>query len=262
MSESQLTRFRELSTGGIAFEPKMEAHLRSRISKNYQGEQLELAFNDEIKMQAIFHCNCVAMGTDSQWGNGVFALYSRINHSCAPNVHYDYNPSVRRGVVHAVKHIFAGEEILTSYIVITRNHGYRQRCLHNWRFECQCAACYGPEHNSHEVRRQRLMYIDETLAGLPEVRSVRMLGMSDQLVLEMAGDNISLLKQEGLVGIDLAMGALKYAHLEREVELYCLGPEKEYMMENEEYALAWIARIESMQRSSTASANSDHAEVN
>ena len=48
---------------------------------------------------------------------GVFVTASRLNHSCVPNVHHSYNPTLKSATVYAIRDIEPNEELLTSYIV-------------------------------------------------------------------------------------------------------------------------------------------------
>ena len=97
---------------------------------------------------------------------GVYHLPSRINHSCIPNVHYEYNPAIQRGTYHAVRDIEEGEGLLISYI----NGGgrlkqWRQPKLDLWGFVCKCAACRDDEEGrKREARRKEMFELDQKLA--------------------------------------------------------------------------------------------------
>ncbi|WPH02476.1 Hypothetical protein R9X50_00534000 [Acrodontium crateriforme] len=120
MSEAQLKEYCSLSFCENIVTSEQKRMIYIRLSRTHRGRELECAMAEEIKMQSIFHTNCVAMGTNSQFGIGVFPFYSRINHSCTPNVHNSYNPTLQREVVHATADISTGEEILTSYTANAR----------------------------------------------------------------------------------------------------------------------------------------------
>jgi hypothetical protein len=55
----------------------------------------------------------------------VYLLYSRINHSCILNIHFAYNPGLKKETFHAIRDIAAGEELTIMYIKGT-NYPYSQ----------------------------------------------------------------------------------------------------------------------------------------
>ncbi|KAM3540395.1 hypothetical protein ARSEF1564_006677 [Beauveria bassiana] len=63
-----------------------------------------------------FLANCVCGKVGGVSGKALFALLSRINHSCVPNTHWVFNTAIERLTVHAIRHIRAGEQITISYI--------------------------------------------------------------------------------------------------------------------------------------------------
>lgn len=78
----------------------------------------------------------------NSFGEGVFLLGSRINHSCIPNVHFAWNATIQKETFHAIRHITAGEELTIMYINGTnRTRKQRQAELSRWGFQCTCPAC-------------------------------------------------------------------------------------------------------------------------
>ena len=81
----------------------------------------------------------------------VYEYYSRINHSCEPNVRVDLATDGALSVV-ALHDVQAGEEVLDNYLAETM-HGkaadvaaatrleMRRHLAERWRFECACALC-------------------------------------------------------------------------------------------------------------------------
>ncbi|KAM3429929.1 hypothetical protein MY4824_007987 [Beauveria thailandica] len=63
-----------------------------------------------------FRTNFVYLGDVNASGKGLFALFSRINHSCVPNAYWTFNAAIERLTVHATRHIRVGEQITISYI--------------------------------------------------------------------------------------------------------------------------------------------------
>ena len=83
----------------------------------------------------------------------VYALYSRINHSCDPNVRVDLAADGGLSVV-ALRELQVGEEVLDNYLAdgagaAVRLEGadaavrleMRRHLAERWRFECTCARC-------------------------------------------------------------------------------------------------------------------------
>ena len=80
----------------------------------------------------------------------VYALYSRINHSCDPNVRVDLAAEGGLSVV-ALRDLQVGEEVLDNYLAEMMTHGkgadaavrlgMRRALAERWRFECACARC-------------------------------------------------------------------------------------------------------------------------
>jgi len=212
LTSLQYHNFSDLSDRKSTVDPTMRHLIRHRLSaeKQYQGSILDLAVEDEMKLRAVFNTNSVMMGARKQWGSGVFALYSRINHSCIPNVQNSYNATIGKEVVHAIRDISKGEELLTSYVHNLRTREQRGEALKPYGFKCSCEACIGPEAEEHEARRQRLFEIDQAIAtwsrGNPllTMLSETPVPKSDAQALAFAEELVMLLKKEGLVGMDLA----------------------------------------------------------
>lgn len=77
---------------------------------------------------------------------GIFTNAARLNHSCVPNAHFEYDDLLGRLTVYAIHNIELGHEILVSYMSrdwhTTTQH--RQADLkRNYRFTCQCQPCEG-----------------------------------------------------------------------------------------------------------------------
>lgn len=94
---------------------------------------------------SIFVDNRMGMGRDSMYGQGLFPLRSRINHSCGPNAFTSYNPTIERLTVHASRDIRVGDEVLTEYTNGTfLKRVDRQAMMRHWGFVCHCRACTNP----------------------------------------------------------------------------------------------------------------------
>jgi hypothetical protein len=160
-----------------------------------------------LNAAAIFQSNSVAMGENGEHGSGVFASYSRINHSCAPNVHNSYNPTLKKLTIHATSQINKGQEILTSYVDLDRTYEQRKNALLTWGIDCQCRCCAGPKAPASASRRKLIFEADQKLAaystgirfglGFPVLKNV-------QEALRVAEGLLLLLREEGINGMNLA----------------------------------------------------------
>lgn len=215
LTAEQLVKFNNLARADGTVDPRVRdvVHQRLASTQRYDGDDrgLTLAVDNEMKMRIIFNTNCVNMGSGGQWGVGLFELYSRINHSCLPNVHNSYNATIGKEVVHAVRAITKGEEIVTSYISNVRTKPQRTEQLAPYGFKCDCAACRGKSAAEHEIRRQRLFDLDQAFAmydkGLSSLAKISgaPVPKNDGHALTWAEEMVALLKKEGLLGMDLAM---------------------------------------------------------
>ena len=144
-------------------------------------------------------------------GFGVCPLYSRVNHSCTPKVHANYNPSIGAHTLHAIRDIESGEEILTSYIDSAQPISERTDDLEKFRVDCYCPACKStPSAVRSEKRRDRLQDIQRGLRAydgesergdhIPEI----LVPNRGEEALTIAEEAITLLKEEGLIGMTLA----------------------------------------------------------
>ncbi|CDO76092.1 hypothetical protein BN946_scf184649.g18 [Trametes cinnabarina] len=102
------------------------------------------AYNEQLAL-AIFQTNAVAAGRQ---GVGIFPRMARLNHGCsrAFDVVYTWRDDEGALVVHALKPIRAGEELLTTYTNTKRpRHVRREFLQEHYGFECQCAVCSLPD---------------------------------------------------------------------------------------------------------------------
>lgn len=104
---------------------------------------------------------------------GVFEHYSRLNHSCEPNVVLKYSEQLEKSdhfievksmQTYALRDIENGEEILTDYLDIGDHDmmsiaARRAKTRKEWGFECQCASCM-----DITGRCRRLEFIKEFMA--------------------------------------------------------------------------------------------------
>ncbi|KAI0632196.1 hypothetical protein C8Q77DRAFT_1060385 [Trametes polyzona] len=97
-------------------------------------------YNEELAL-AIFQTNAVSAGSQ---GVGIFPRMARLNHGCSSafNVVYTWRDDEGVLVVHALKPIAEGQELLTTYTDTKRpRHVRRQFLRDHYGFECQCSVC-------------------------------------------------------------------------------------------------------------------------
>lgn len=158
-----------------------------------------------------FLVTSVQLGPSGKYGSGVFPIHSRIGHSCEPNAHNAWNPTIQRLTLHATRDIRAGEEVCVDYTAnVCRTR--RQRAfvlLSSWGVNCRCAACTQP---AVEKLRHRMLVIDGALAayacgassdpkfalkyGVPSVTTPAQ-------ALRAAEELVQLLRKQRLYGMEL-----------------------------------------------------------
>jgi len=71
---------------------------------------------------------------------GIFALQSKINHSCEPNVVYNFKEN-NIITVEALANITVNEELCATYIDVDQPYTDRQFDLRKFGFTCTCPKC-------------------------------------------------------------------------------------------------------------------------
>ncbi|KAJ8523200.1 hypothetical protein ONZ45_g301 [Pleurotus djamor] len=103
---------------------------------------------------AIFQTNAVSAGE----GVGIFPRMARLNHGCSSafNSVYSWRESEGALVVHALKKIPKGQELLTTYTDTKKPRAQRRQYLaETYGFECTCSVCSLPPKQS-SLSDQRL----------------------------------------------------------------------------------------------------------
>lgn len=92
----------------------------------------------------IVRTNALPLGANAV-DCAVYEVMSRVNHSCAPNVHHTWNSKTKKEYLHAIEDIATGSEILTSYLEPFLVREDRMKFLRkNFKFECHCNLCAAP----------------------------------------------------------------------------------------------------------------------
>ncbi|KAK5132411.1 hypothetical protein LTR08_009094 [Meristemomyces frigidus] len=219
----------------------------------------ELVAN-QVRVMGTFAANNFATGR----GLSVFETAARINHSCMPNVHHSFNPTLQKQTVHAVRDIQNGEELVTTYLGGPGNyfvsHQRLEMLQESYGFACTCHACSDTTGQS-DHRRHMLaglawgmqQYLEGLSQGEPAVPA------SPESALYQAEAMIHLLREEGLQSMELIKAyrtasmsayvlrdynkAIDYAYLEADVERNCLGPELDDLAKLGQGSAGWIANV-------------------
>jgi hypothetical protein len=135
------------------------------------------------------------------WGNMVFGLPSRINHSCIPNMVHTDNLRKGKGVFHAIRDIAAGEELTLTYnygkVHCTR--AQRQADLKaTWGFTCSCPACSDTAFGQENAERRARMF------DLDQKAHHHLNKYEWELALEPLQELAALQESEGIVTLELA----------------------------------------------------------
>ncbi|EMD35001.1 hypothetical protein CERSUDRAFT_54156, partial [Gelatoporia subvermispora B] len=108
-----------------------------------QGPQPGTRAYDEALALAIFQTNAVSAGQHV----GIFPQMARLNHGCSSAFNSVYTWRDREGmiVVHALKPVKEGEELLTTYTDTKRPRDARRQFLEaHYGFRCGCSVCSLP----------------------------------------------------------------------------------------------------------------------
>ncbi|CAI4219758.1 unnamed protein product [Parascedosporium putredinis] len=206
--------------------------------------ELDALVRQTCRRYAIFLTNNLDMGPGA--GAGVFPRFSRMNHSCTPNIFDAYNPASGRLTVHAARFVAAGEQLHSAYVEPLWPRSRRVRKLRAWGFECACAAC---SDESLGAAREEAFALDDELAEYVEWLEEPPEGeVSDEEMPYLASSEdawraaqrmLAILREQGLSGDalfsayrycsrikyeqgDLA-AALQFGRKAREHEICCVG---------------------------------------
>ncbi|KAI0120381.1 SET domain-containing protein [Hypoxylon sp. NC0597] len=233
-----------------------------------QGKKLQRSVKRTINLCTIYLTNNVQLGPEGKYGSGIFSLYSRIGHSCVPNAHNSWNPTMERLTVHTTRDLKAGDQILVDYTGnVCRTRQQRAFSLFNtWKITCNCVACTDPKINQ---LRHRMLVIDQALAaytcgaskepnfsadhGIPKIATAKE-------ALKAAEELAQLLKRQGLYGMELCRvfrecsqyafdsesfgKALGYARKELELEKVLIGTETAHLKDGLQGAKYWVKHIQ------------------
>ncbi|KAI1143138.1 hypothetical protein F5Y05DRAFT_367588 [Hypoxylon sp. FL0543] len=176
-----------------------------------QGKKLQRCVKRTINLCAVYLAHSVELGPGGKYGSGIFSLCSRIAHSCVPNAHNSWNPTMKRLTIHATRDLKAGDQIFVNYIGnVCRTRQQRAFSLFTkWGITCSCAACTDPK---IDQLRYRMLVIDQALAAYTcgasreaNFRAVHRIPpiLTAKQALNAAEELVQLLKGQGLHGMEL-----------------------------------------------------------
>jgi len=125
----------------------------------------EPAASEERLPLAKFQTNAMAAGSNV----GIFPRAARMNHGCSSafNAIYTWREDEKALVVHAIKPIKQGQELLTVYFDTKRPRDERRDYLSkSYNFFCQCSVCALPSNESlaSDERLSRMRTLKEKFA--------------------------------------------------------------------------------------------------
>lgn len=205
----------------------------------------DITLTDVIR---IFEANCFNIGPRS----AMFLMATRFNHSCLPNTYYSWSDERDEISFHAMVDIPEGEEMTICYGRPFLTLPERELELRIYNFYCTCAACqtgttFG---RASESRRLAMRDLNEQITTFQSQLNETPVAYRLRDPLTAILRLIEIIKEEGLHGelmtpyrdaADHLKGrgnfkeALKYARLELEEEVVCLGNDSEVVHQTIEY---------------------------
>ena len=230
----------------------LDAFEHMSLSRRKQYMQLTCPDRwDDIHMtdvMRIFEANCFNIGNRA----AMFLTATRFNHSCVPNTYYSWNENRSEIVFQVMIDISENEEMTICYGNPFRTFLQRRHELRIYSFRCHCPACQieTPFGQASQSRRLTMRDLEEQIIMFQSMLNEALLcyGLRDPLTVILR--LIQLIKEEGLHGelmtpyrdaADYLKGrgnieeALKFAHLELEEEVVCLGNDSDVVHKTVEY---------------------------
>ncbi|KAI9654564.1 MAG: hypothetical protein M1831_005325 [Alyxoria varia] len=114
--------------------PRRQAEMRLKLAR--RGYESDL-ISTILEIVSIFQANAFKL----EEGHMIFPQTARINHSCLPNAHTNFNSSSNQMHTHALQDIKRGVEIEISYWNMTMPRSERQKAAAERGFRCNCCVC-------------------------------------------------------------------------------------------------------------------------
>eukprot|EP00933_Yihiella_yeosuensis_P021709 TRINITY_DN17156_c0_g1_i1.p1 TRINITY_DN17156_c0_g1~~TRINITY_DN17156_c0_g1_i1.p1 ORF type:complete len:413 (-),score=63.98 TRINITY_DN17156_c0_g1_i1:194-1432(-) len=155
---------------------------------------------------------------DAKSAAGVFAVASRFNHSCTPNLHAVWRPDLGADVRHALCDLEKDEELTISYLglsdLLSPAAERRETLRKRWKFQCRCKACSleGDALKLSDERRVRMLKLHDILSNSPApsatseapLNVTALVDETVQLIDEEMSGNPNLKSRAYLSGFQLA----------------------------------------------------------
>ena len=156
-----------------------------------QVDAEEFPTEEQFKIMAIANTNAFAAAD----GWVICLEAARINHSCVPNVHHCWNPSLGAVTVHAIRDILKGEEIFITYTGVREDLALRRETFSKYGFECTCPCCdpFTAFGQASRMRRGRLLQIDREWDQVRDATQA----------LAVTMESLDLLREEGICNMEL-----------------------------------------------------------
>ncbi|KAK8135576.1 SET domain-containing protein [Apiospora sp. TS-2023a] len=275
LPKAKLERLQSLSLDPLAWKAVSGDNVRSRI---WQWCEDNIASNrghqrtshHELSKIVDLTCRCYGifltnnLETGGESGRGVYPFFSRMNHSCRPDIFEFFDTKTKELSLRAIHDIKAGDQIHSTYVDLLQPRKKRQKTLAAWGFHCQCTACANPAFDAlsdravelDDMLEEYLFYHDDFSSDTDDDHEPFLKGPDE--ALGVAQDLIQILKDQGIYGeslfhaywnasklgveVDDLQLALDYAREAREIEICCVGTDGKL---SDEDTIEWISYLES-----------------
>lgn len=144
---------------------------------------------------------------------GIFLEACRINHACDNNAQKNWNDTIKRHTVHALRDIDKGEEITLTYLSPLKNRKTRQKILlERFGFICLCRLCSLPPEQSQESDR-RLEEIHRLDGVIDQLGTEEGLLVSPLRTLGYLDRQVRLYSEQGREDVGFAQAVVNAAQL-------------------------------------------------
>ncbi|KAK8043453.1 hypothetical protein PG993_005883 [Apiospora rasikravindrae] len=230
-----------------------------------KGKKRQESRKKTLRRLGCFLTNCSGIVSDGKTGRGVFALFSRINHSCVPNARYGWNETIQRFTVHVSRDLAPDEQVFISYLPLTYDSRATraEQLEESWGFECACVACSDPASEMARVKMSVLQLLltsyEQGNKEVPEIMQLEPLKNRGEALL-IADQLAKLLISEGLVSMELVKiyrtcsqlslwlddldEATEYAEKALDIEHCLIGPETEHLREGLVGCQYWLEKMQ------------------
>lgn len=186
--------FSDKNTFGHAAQPKT---IQGIVDTNGlpMGDQIGGNIPSSAGMYALMCRYALSFSVSS--GIFIFRLnsdicYYRLNHSCRPNVHHQWNSRLKKQTIHCIRPISPGEELVTAYFNCSGlERSERQKLQKSkWNFNCSCERCLLSEEAlvASDTRAREISRLDDGIE--------MMAGLNPRLGLQYVQQRIDLMKEE------------------------------------------------------------------